>query len=190
MRYLLLTCFATTSVTKKQKHYQEYLFHALFNFSSVFSLQCAHSCRKKPKTDAHPLPLSYVCVTQRGIYNMRAQSLLVRWGFPKPSLSSSRKSHFSPIICAVIEFTQFTGITFGKAKGRLEVIVSGWVSGWPLGKGGRMERLSQRKSVVLVGDQHWMRWGRNKTAAQRAPCKRRPVSSMTILKPSPQIRFK
>lgn len=60
---------------------------------------------------------------------MSAQSRLVQLGLREANLLSKRKPYFSIVVCTVIEFRQFTGITFGKAKGRLEVTVSAWVSG-------------------------------------------------------------
>ena len=75
-------------------------------------------------------------VSHRSIYNIRSQSRLLQLRFPQPLLPFKRKSYSSLIVRVVMEFTQFTGITFGKVKGHVEVTVSAWVSGWPLGRGG------------------------------------------------------
>lgn len=120
---------------KKRRLSRIFFFHELFmSFSGLHSVyKCTHSCRKQ----RHTLPLSYACATQRYLQHERTMSACMLRVFQNPALGSTETPIFPPIICLVIEFTQFTGITFGKAKGRLEVIVSGWVSGWPLGRGGR-----------------------------------------------------
>lgn len=99
-------------------------------FSVLHSVyKCTHPCTKTDR-QTHT---AYAWVTQS--YNTNTQSKLVQLGFPKHSHRSKRKHYFS-LLLHCNEFTQFTGITFGKAKGRLEVTVSAWVSGWPLGRGG------------------------------------------------------
>lgn len=100
-------------------------------FHSVY--KCANPCTKRLKDPHCRLPMH---VSNRGIYNMSTQSRSVQLWFPNPTFPPTETPTSLSIVCVAVEFTQFTGITFGKAKGHLEVTVSAWVSGWPLGRGG------------------------------------------------------
>lgn len=123
-------CLFHSPKNEKPERYQGYF----VMYYSLFSLCCTQSTSAhthvQKQTDRRTLPLAYACVTQRYLQHecTKPSTTRVSW--------TSQKPHFYLVICAVMEFRQFTGITFGKAKGRLEVTVSAWVSGWPLGRGG------------------------------------------------------
>lgn len=146
------------------------------------------------KTDGHALHLP-MNVSHWSIYNMSKQCRLVTLEFPKPSLPFNRKLYFSLIVCAMMEFAQFAGITFGKAKGRLEVTVSAWVSGWPLGTGGGNHShrgivccCARKRPGLNEAHQNQKDYDRGqKMTTYYLPLKIFPVSYMIMLKRSLQV---
>lgn len=134
----LWTGSVSASDTKKQKAraLPRLFCHVLFilSFCVALSLQAHSHVQKQTDRRTHCHLLMHV--SHRGIYNTSTQSKQGQLSFPQPSPPFHRKPCFPLILCDVMEFRQFTGITFGKAKGCLEVTVSARVSGWPLGRGG------------------------------------------------------
>lgn len=102
-------------------------------FSELHSVyKCTHPCTK---TDRQTHSATCLCMCHTGVQHKCTKQASTT----KLSKTQSflwQKTLLLSCLVHCDEFTQFTGITFGKVKGRLEVTVSSLVSGWPLRRGG------------------------------------------------------
>lgn len=110
-----------------------------YSYTFLCCSKCTSAHTPVQKANRPTLPLAYACVTQylQHAHTRQASTNWVSW--TRPALQQNNP--FLPLslfffFCAVMEFKQFTSMTFGKTKGRLEVTVSSWVSGRPLERGG------------------------------------------------------